>query len=651
MKKLDKNDIIRFALFIGDSQSKTFKSTLLKMIELILFDKYGTYISQYEIVSDIQNRFEMDFASGEVSEVLERNKNNTIIKENNRYTLSPERHQLLKSKENINSIEHIVHVFIEENDLNYDESEVCDLVQRYIYYKFNSDITTMEGLISPGKIQLDFMTENFTNKEKDILNQIFNWENEEKNHWLFEVVSSCLQYCMMSLKRDKFISELLFNGKEFFLDSNIIFRLAGLNKEERKNSIEAFINRCKSCGIKIKYTNFTRKEVFDTIKYMVNAIKQDLNGSEPLDPSIIRKIYGGKIDDLYHIYFEWTKEKENRYDDYKAFETYLNKKLFSLLNEFQLVTHDTFNGLNNNNYDFYLNELNTYERSRGRTKGRLALQTDIENYFFIKEKSLRESANSFIEKKTFFISADHVFIDWTISKAQGAIPLFVLPSVWYSIILSYSGRATKDDFRTFCQFLKLRQSNEKVKYEEEMKKAGDLILKLKEPAKIKEEVIFDVEQKIIEANADTLTDDEINTIVQESYSYVTDKMIDKTKEEYNQIISQKEEQAEKKYNNGYNDGQVNTLNKIAEENVSRNKKILCIVRVVMIAAIILILYLIYNKKIELEILNNNLVVLLITPLSALVLSFIKPLARKVLNTDTEYEIKKLKVKFSKEDTQ
>ena len=116
MKKLDKNDIIRFALFIGDSQSKTFKSTLLKMIELILFDKYGTYISQYEIVSDIQNRFEMDFASGEVSEVLERNKNNTIIKENNRYTLSPERHQLLKSKENINSIEHIVHVFIEEND-------------------------------------------------------------------------------------------------------------------------------------------------------------------------------------------------------------------------------------------------------------------------------------------------------------------------------------------------------------------------------------------------------------------------------------------------------------------------------------------------------------------------------------------------------
>ena len=79
MKKLKKNDIIRFALFLGDSQSKNFNTNLLKMIELILFDEYGNFITQSEIKNAIQKRFLMDFSSNEISKVIEENKKETSI--------------------------------------------------------------------------------------------------------------------------------------------------------------------------------------------------------------------------------------------------------------------------------------------------------------------------------------------------------------------------------------------------------------------------------------------------------------------------------------------------------------------------------------------------------------------------------------------
>ncbi len=654
MKKLKKNDIIRFALFLGDSQSKNFNTNLLKMIELILFDEYGNFITQSEIKNAIQKRFLMDFSSNEISKVIEENKKETIIEEKGRYSLSPKKYQDLKDKEDANKLENIIRDFKNEQNLQQDEKWLCDLIQRYIYYRFNSDITTLDNLIDPNNKQFDFLSEDFDEEEKDIINTFLSWENERKNLWMFQVVSSCIQYCMMSTKSNGFISRLIFTGKEFYLDANIIFRLAGFNREDRKNSIETFINRCKSCGIKLKYTNLTREEIFNTVERIVHSIETQLNGSEPLIPDAIKKINGIRNDDLYRIYFEWTKCDGNKYNDYKGFKSYLKRRIQDVLVKFQLIEFDSLqNTRNQKKFEDYCNDLNSFQNTRGRFKNDYAIKIDVENYMNMKRIASGEKANSFIEKKTFFISADHIYIDWTMKIAPGAIPMFVLPSIWYSIILRFGGRATKDDFSTFCQFLRLNQTNDKSVYTEEMKKAGNLILKLDEPAIVKEELIFYVEQKIEESQKTEYTDVEIAEIVDTSHKYILDKKIEEYRKEYEKQVAQTNNEKREDYNAGIEEGKEIVYRKIAEKKIKIRKIILVVIRIIAIITIIFVLFKLYmlyianGKKFDFAFFDNRLVGVLLSNLGVLIASFIDCFKKKFLNTNIDDEISKL-IKKNKE---
>ncbi len=58
-------------------------------------------------------------------------------------------------------------------------------------------------------------------------------------------------------------------------------------------------------------------------------------------------------------------------------------------------------------------------------------------------KNEKKGNNDFFGLNYFHISADHPFCKWAKQVRPGAIPEVILPSVWYSIILHYSGRATE----------------------------------------------------------------------------------------------------------------------------------------------------------------------------------------------------------------
>lgn len=623
MKKLEKNDIFRFALFLGESQAKNFNTNLLKMVELILFDEYGKYLSCNDIISAIQKRFLMEFCSNEIYGAIKKDKKGMILEYDKKYTLSPKRYKQITEKEETNKIENIADKFIKDNGLDYDISYIDDLIQKYIYYKFNSDITTLSNLINPRENKIEILTDDFNDAEKEILNNFFNWDYDIKNEWLFGIISSCLQYCMMSLKANTYISDLIFNGKTFYLDANIIFRLAGFNKEERKNSILTFINRCKQCGIKLKYTNFTRKEIFDTIKSFRQSLERTFNGNEPLKPQYIEKINAVKYDDIYSIFFEWTKKDQNNYNDYNKFERYLMDMVLKSLNGIELVNFDTHKSIKNTAaFDDYVDDLKNFTLSRNKNKTDSAAIIDIENYLYISELSKNEIANNFIDKKSFFISADHIFIDWTMNKVPGSIPIFVLPSIWYSIILQYGGRNTKDDYSTFCNFLRLNQSNNNMPFQEEMRKAGKFILGLNESAEIKEEIIIRVEQQVYEKNKENLTEQEIYNVVKDSHEYITDR--------------------ETRF------AQDNIYKKIAKDNVKKNKKIIVVIKIILIIVCIVSLFLLYRINLNLEFFNNNLIWGIIGIIYLIITKFFIGVFNTVFNTDIKKEYEKVK---NKHDTQ
>lgn len=64
------------------------------------------------------------------------------------------------------------------------------------------------------------------------------------------------------------------------------------------------------------------------------------------------------------------------------------------------------------------------------------------------------SGKSIWQTNDFIVSADQLLIGWS-NDAYSGVPIVVLPSVWLSIILRFTGQ-TDDDYKSFCLFLTQR---------------------------------------------------------------------------------------------------------------------------------------------------------------------------------------------------
>ena len=98
------------------------------------------------------------------------------------------------------------------------------------------------------------------------------------------------------------------------------------------------------------------------------------------------------------------------------------------------------------------------------------------------------------------------------------MPLVVLPSVWYSLLLQYTGRA-EDDFASFTRFLNFSL----VSYDEEdPRKIAILkkVISLDEPKEIKERTIYDIEKRL---STDYKDLDSVDEIVETSHEYILDQ--------------------------------------------------------------------------------------------------------------------------------
>lgn len=227
------------------------------------------------------------------------------------------------------------------------------------------------------------------------------------------------------------------------------------------------------------------------------------------------------------------------------------------------------------------------------------------------------------------------YIDWAREREPGAIPTFVLPSVWYSIMLKFTGRTTNDDYTAFCQFLNLRKSEPPESTE--ITKAREAIIRTvvdtDEPVDIKEEMIFDISESLSGAPIEI---EKIPAVVEKSRSRVLDKRIAIVKKEYDaerHDVSLKQKQdleiaSQKSHAEGLQKGIEGTVEWIAEETVKRNKCIKKCMSVVAVIAVSVIAGIAIKAFIDakghlgnlLKMLNENTVLLAIISGSYLLIS-------------------------------
>lgn len=450
---MEENLLFRMNFILQDSFATTLDANLVKIIEVILLERRAS-ISCAEIKNEIEKSYHLEFSEEEIETAINR-KGKNIVFDGENYGLKPSSIKSLSNRVAISEeLYRYVKMAIYELELHISEKEMYELIEKYLYYCFNTNKDTLLALVNNNLVE-KYDSISFANEEIKLINDFLQWDNPEKNKCIYKLISYCYIYCSLTVKKNNMLSTKLFRGKRFLLDANIVFRLAGINNDSRKRTIVSFAKKCEEVGIDLCYTEETIDEIYRVIANKVRWIKRLTGGGEPLDLSK----FENSENDFYNLYITWLDNEKNAFDDYEGFKSYLLNLVSDVLVKLKITRAENYEVIDSNRYNNYLNSLEEYKSNHTiKKQAQASLKADVNNVMHIMRLRKNDSSDLWSTKE-FLISADQNLIGWATEIARG-IPLVVLPSVWLTILLRFTGRQTADDYKAFCCFLELRQHNE-----------------------------------------------------------------------------------------------------------------------------------------------------------------------------------------------
>ena len=531
MQSFDKSSLFRMSFILQDSNASTVKKHLVKIVEAIIFDSEKEYLSVSEIRESIITKLDLEFDENEIEDAIKSKYTDFVQKKANdmEISISPKCNNRLSNKGTYSeSLRKYVSMAIKELCLNIDIDEYCKLLTDYFYQSFNTNKNVILSLITRKKSEDESETDiDQSTDSKKLINAFLEWENDEKNEFIYKLISFCYVYCSLTVKKDNMLSEALFRGKRFYLDANIIFRLAGINNDSRKLSIASFINRSDELGIDLCYTNLTQEEINRVISSRVSWIKSIVGSSEPVDTSR----FTDSEDDFFKIYMEWTKN--NDYSDLLSFQKYLNRLIYDVTDHYRIEKVPAYIYSHSEEVDRKKKQLSELKKKRKqKPQSEVSLGTDICNVMFIEDKRGKSSGENMWSVNDYFISADQGLIAWANDSEGETIPIVVLPSVWLTIMLRFTSR-TSDDYKAFCSFMELRTSIEPENFN--VYKLLQSLATKTNRKELKERIIQEVYE-----NKDKYDFEDYDEIANKVFDEILDEKEDREREELTKIRSELE---------------------------------------------------------------------------------------------------------------
>ena len=599
MKSIKANTFFRINFILQDNSASTTRNYLAKIIEFILFESKSK-LDINEIRRRIIDEFALEFTVDELLESISKKNDNIVKASENEYSLTPEcASRLSRDKSIEEDLRTTIKNAIVELKMDIGEDQLYNLITRYLYFCFNTNKDMLLSLIDGTKISDPLSSFKANNEEISAINRFLLWQNAEKNALIYKLVSYCYVYCSLNTKKDALLSKNIFKSKRFYLDANIIFRLAGINNDDRKSTINSFAIKCKDLGIKLCYTDLTYNELFRVLDSKVKWLNYINNTSEPIDLES-RDI---SQNDFYNMYVEWCKDSRNTPGEYLDFKKYLSGIINNTLSSFEYVkTSHVIGRLKKNDLENQCLSLKNIKEKDDRVKNysTASLETDVKNVFFVDyERSTNSDKGNIFSTNDYFISADQNLIEWTQTQYAG-IPIAVLPSLWLTIMLRFTGR-TNDDYNAFCLFMNLRMHKERESID-----IFNLIRELRlhtDDKSLKEQIITEIIDHRKEYSKDFSLNDDCESVVNKAFDVILKENIDAKEELYKKQIGDREaiisEEQEKKLELERN-LQINShAGKAAQDYIDRKfKKLYCLktlfnvigIGIPAIAALLFILY-------------------------------------------------------------
>lgn len=454
------DELVRVALVVNTNHSK-FVMNLMNIVVYILEEsKEGLSLAQ--IRQYAEEKLYLTFTEAEIRDAVKEGKKSQYIFEMSKdvYVLGEKACDIIGANNDKKFLQVVSH-YIEVYDISeYPGDKIQDLLYRFIYEALNSNVETIMGLLKRQYNSESFEKKDadYSDEEKRIINNFLEWDNDEKNEILFKIISFSVDYCRMTVKQSTASFSAFFNGKVFFLDANIFYRLLGLNNEERERTVTQFIKKCKEMGIRLKYSNYTKNEVFDSLDYNINKLKGVMKGITASPQKVQALMSYDMNSGLYQTYHKWALEC-NGFGQFEDFIEYLKNMFYSLTNKYEIkqVQFENAEEFSGDVFSEKCNELALLKGIDESKNRKITIQIDAQNIFNVRKIRGKNKTGNAWDINHFLISADHNLIKWSEQEFSSEIPLAVLPSVWYSIMLKLGGR-TDDDYRAYIQFMKIRYS-------------------------------------------------------------------------------------------------------------------------------------------------------------------------------------------------
>lgn len=569
---MEKKDFLRLSLILNDNQAATFKSKLQRLVVEVLREHYGAGMTIQEIVTSLNDDFSLEFTADEIADIIKSDDKNFVLKHQetdqilNKYDLSISSYSKASERSEGISLTQLINEFLSEKQQDLSVQQAENLILRFLFFEFNEDTENLLNYMNKSA-SFAIPNDNFSDDEKIFIDSFLTWDNYNKNKFIFNALSSSIDYCMITAQRDTRLIKNMFFNKTFYLDTNMIFRLAGINKQERQINAVAFIKKCNEVNITIKYTNLVEEEIENTSEYYVDILAKTLASNQYISPEAYALMSNNSVnDDFYKEYVLWVKDTANVAGNYSAFKMYLKKKIHKTLKNFEFEAIHVYNK-RYKNFGELTSSLDEYKRKNNRTPSHQSIQTDINHYLFLKEKNGNSAHSSFIDLNSYMITEDRYFVGWTKEYYPKTVPMVMLSSLWYSILLKFTSR-TENDYVSFSQFIKFNLQIECKPFDKRKSEILYRILALDENTEIKDEVIYDINSKL----KTDYKNKEIDYIISTAHATITDKKIIEVNNERD-AQDLKREQAQKEENiKSYERGAQDAIECVIEVDSKKRRK-------------------------------------------------------------------------------
>ncbi|MCD8438285.1 hypothetical protein LNI95_11485 [Tenacibaculum dicentrarchi] len=468
-----------------DNKSKNYNSILVSLVSELLFDNNNVEIDREDCFTYIVNDLKIKLQKDLFINIVEKSKNFIHTPNQNDVGIKLTDKRFSEINDNVvnHSIGKYIDDFLEKERMSKElKTSIESLLFQAIYENINSfTIQNIDSIIPQDA------KKNYSNIEINAFNNFLSDSGLEKNTVLFNTFLKAIEFAIIT--SGKGVNEFtkgVFEGKEYLLDANIIFRLIGVGGNERKKSLVNLIEQCNHQGIKFFYTN----ESYQEFKRKVDASIRDIKrATESKSITLLEEMLIENKEDFNQgfitHYAESKIAKEVRSPE--QYETKVMADFRILCKKHNISTLSLNGNLKNRDIERMQNvlykdkkDINEYSKYT-----KTAAKVDATNVLSVKHLRGQNDYN-YSDIKSFYLTTDRTLNGILATKAGDKIAETILPSQLFILHNSLSDNEDEKDYDAFTKFLKKRTTEFKYTGKQVLSYIDDIRNHTVEPEHIKE---------------------------------------------------------------------------------------------------------------------------------------------------------------------